>query len=205
MSKTNSDSLLPPILKNRKKPSSKQTIPSYEFGSTSYEQYNNENSIFLERKNALVNQEAKLTSEEAQQLLKMLADSGYLLATAYGADSPYEKRKVSVASPSVRQPIFLPTKRLPENSAKLRQMIRLFFHHVLTRLHDDANQIYWIVNEIAPMLKKNGIRIKIYTAFQMFQTFDAFLETLESLTFDDEIENFEFFCSALFGFYSQLQ
>ncbi len=195
---------LPPILRNRKPPSKKQTIPAYEAGTTTYDLYHNQNSPFLERKNTLANQEAKLTREEVQHLLKMLKDSGYLLALAHG-ETPYEKRKISVSPPSAEKPTFLSTRRLPENSTKLRQMIHLFFQQVLSRLNEDPTEIYGIVNEIVPLLKRHGIRIKIYDAFKMFPTYDAFEETLESLTFDDEIENFEFFCSALFGFYSQLQ
>ena len=50
---------------------------------------------------------------------------------------------------------------------------------------------------------ENQIRIRIFPAYRQFQSFEQFLDTLEQIREDVEIENFELFCSALFGYYSQ--
>ncbi|MDP6730066.1 MAG: hypothetical protein QF675_08830, partial [SAR324 cluster bacterium] len=76
-------------------------------------------------------------------------------------------------------------------------------HHVLNRLKEDPNQLASLVNEMVPMFLKHEVRVRIYPAYRQFQGFEQFLETLEKINEDFEIENFELFCSALFGFYSQ--
>lgn len=86
---------------------------------------------------------------------------------------------------------------------RLQTAIEAFFHHVLALLREDPNQLATLVNDLLPLFLKFEIRIRIYPAYRQFSGFETFLETLEKINEDFEIENFELFCSALFGFYSQ--
>ena len=130
-------------------------------------------------------------------------DQGYRVHFP-GSGSAHQKRKVTKGSS-------VPTKgkgyeqqaHLPENQVRLQTAIEAFFHHVLNRLKEDPNQLASLVNEMVPMFLKHEVRVRIYPAYRQFQGFEQFLETLEKINEDFEIENFELFCSALFGFYSQ--
>ena len=136
-------------------------------------------------------------------LQEIVSEQGYRVNFP-GAGSAHQKRKVTPGKSSTNSGNgYQETLLLPENQVKLQTAIEAFFHYVLTLLREDPNQLATLVNDLLPLFLKFEIRIRIYPAYRQFSGFETFLETLEKINEDFEIENFELFCSALFGFYSQ--
>jgi len=180
-----------------------QALP-YEFGREIYEVYSNQKNPFLGRILGSEVPPLDLDPKKAGALVQEIGtDQGYRVHFP-GSGSAHQKRKVTKGSS-------VPTKgkgyeqqaHLPENQVRLQTAIEAFFHHVLNRLKEEPNQLASLVNEMVPMFLKHEVRVRIYPAYRQFQGFEQFLETLEKINEDFEIENFELFCSALFGFYSQ--
>ncbi|MEY8216870.1 MAG: hypothetical protein RPT13_00860, partial [SAR324 cluster bacterium] len=117
------------------------------------------------------------------------------------ADSETEtagsERKLEIASSE-----YLPREKLKENKRKLDVYIQGFFCHVLKRLSEDPGELAQIINEIVPLFVEHQIRVRFYQAFSQIRSNDDLNTTLEKISKDVELENFELFCSALFVFYS---
>ena len=97
---------------------------------------------------------------------------------------------------------YLPREKLKENKRKLDVYIQGFFYHVLKRLSEDSGELAQIINEIVPLLVEHQIRVRFYQAFCQIRSSGDLNTTLEKISKDVELENFELFCSALFVFYS---
>ena len=76
---------------------------------------------------------------------------------------------------------------------------------VLSEIREDPFRLTKLVQDLARLFEEQDIRIRVYDAYRTFKTFDQLLVTLTRISEDTEIENFELFCSALVGFYSQLK
>ena len=76
---------------------------------------------------------------------------------------------------------------------------------VLSDLKEDPFSLTKLVQDLATLFEEQEIRIRVYDAYRSFRSFDQLLDTLTRISEDTEIENFELFCSALVGFYSQLK
>ena len=97
---------------------------------------------------------------------------------------------------------YLPRKKLKENKRKLDVYIHGFFCHVLKRLSEDPGELAQIINEIVPLFVEHQIRVRFYQAFSQIRSNNDLNTTLEKISNDVELENFELFCSAIFVFYS---
>ena len=145
-----------------------------------------------------------MDTKQAGALLQEIGSEQGYRVNFPGAGSAHQKRKVTPGKASTKNGKgYQETPLLPENQVRLQTAIEAFFHHVLTLLREDPNQLATLVNDLLPLFLKFEIRIRIYPAYRQFSGFETFLETLEKINEDFEIENFELFCSALFGFYSQ--
>jgi Na+-transporting methylmalonyl-CoA/oxaloacetate decarboxylase gamma subunit len=107
------------------------------------------------------------------------------------------ERKLEIASSE-----YLPREKLKENKRKLDVYIQGFFCNVLKRLSEDPGELAQIINEIVPLFVEHQIRVRFYQAFSQIRSNDDLNTTLEKISKDVELENFELFCSALFVFYS---
>ncbi len=197
---------IPLILKqNRSKAVQKGPVP-YRHGSDTYERYSNRKNPFIERVLASEAEPTQMAPQKAQALFQHIRDKKQYQLGFTTERSPYNRRKIAHPGGGASQETrFVSAETLKEDSGKLSPSIETFFKHILGRLQHDPNELSLIVNELVPLFVEHEIRIKVYDAFRTFYSIDQFLETLAKISLDSEIENFELFCSALFGFYSQLQ
>jgi len=180
-----------------------QALP-YEFGRETYEVYSNPKNPFLGRILGGEIPPLELDAKQAGALLQEIGSEQGYRVNFPGAGSAHQKRKVTSGKASTKNGKgYRQNRLLPENQVRLQTAIEAFFHHVLTLLREDPNQLATLVNDLLPLFLKFEIRIRIYPAYRQFSGFETFFETLEKINEDFEIENFELFCSALFGFYSQ--
>ncbi len=178
----------------------------YQFGANIYEQYTNRQNPFIDRVLSAQQAPSALAPEKVQALFQHLQGQGQYQLAHPTKRSPHHKRKiVDRKEPVEKKTIFSHPETLREDTNKLKSAIDTFFQHVLGRLRYDTNELSLIINELVPLFLEYQIQIKVYDAFRTFYSTEQFLETLTKISQDNELENFEFFCSALFGFYSQLQ
>ena len=187
-----------------KRPKREQPLP-YEFGSDIYRVYRNPKNPFLER---ILGEEAEgvaLTPEQTQRLFQQMGQNdtyrlGYVTET-----SAVRKRRVADGTPNTPQSKgeFPRPEQFPSGPERIRVMMTRFFQETNQRLREHPGQLGEVVNELVPLFEEQGLRIRVPELFRQFQSNDAFLQTLEQVSEDDEVENFELFCAALFGFYSQ--
>ncbi|MBF0287156.1 MAG: hypothetical protein HQM14_05000 [SAR324 cluster bacterium] len=206
MSASKKEPVVPLILQqNKNKVSGKKPCP-YQFGADIYEQYANRQNPFIDRVLSAQQTPSQLAPEKVQALFQYLQGQGQYQLGLPTKRSPHHKRKVvDQKEPAEKKPMFSNVETLKEDSTKLKSAIDTFFQHVLGRLRYDADELSIIINELIPLFLEYQIQIKVYDAFRIFYSTEQFLETLTKISQDNELENFEFFCSALFGFYSQLQ
>jgi hypothetical protein len=181
----------------------------YEFGSEVYRLYSNGKNPFLGRTLSGTASESNLSAEQANLLFRKLEAEG-----AYGlgyitSDAPHRKRSIVAAVAPSTENIprklsnFRAVSRLPDHPERLHGRVQGFFHHTLRRLRESPQDLPQVVNELAALFQEHEIRIPVPEIFRRFRGFEPFLETLERIAEDHELENFELFCAALFGFYSQ--
>ena len=217
----NSVPLQPLILKqNPKNIKGTKSLP-YDFGAETYEVYSNLKNPFMVGILAAETEKIQLDPIKAQSLFQQLEKkSPYSMEYPLNI-SAHRKRKLSRATQtfSVDEDVeyetagseskleiasseYLPRKKLKENKRKLNVYIQGFFSYILKRLREDPSELAQIINEIVPLFVEHQIRIRFYQAFSQIQSSDDLNNTLEKISKDVELENFELFCSALFVFYS---
>ena len=195
-----------------------QPLP-YHFGSETYDVYRNLKNPFTNRLLSGEISPLDISPEKVQSLFQQ-----YEKTSPYSLEFPsnisaHRRRKVTSAIPhpapssesektnsankSKTSSDYLTLDKLKEDKNKLNGAIKAFFQHVLQRLREDPNCLPIIVNELVPLLVLNKMKIRIYDAYRKMRSLDELFYTLEAITEDYELENFELFCSALFGFYSQ--
>jgi len=217
----NSIPLQPLILKqNPKNIKGTKSLP-YEFGAETYDVYSNPKNPFMVGILAAETDKIQLDPIKAQSLFQQLEKkSPYSLEYPLNISS-HRKRKLSPATQPISEDAdsetetagserkleiasseYLPREKLKENKRKLNVYIQGFFCHVLKRLSEDHGELSQIINEIVPLLVEHQIRVRFYQAFSQIRSNDDLNTTLEKISKDVELENFELFCSALFVFYS---
>ena len=180
-----------------------QALP-YEFGREIYEVYSNPKNPFLGRILGREVSSLNLDPKKAGALVQDIsAEQGYRVHFP-GSGSAHQKRKIARGTTvQAHGKGYQKNPVLPENQIRLQTAIEAFFHYALNRLKEDPNQLARLVNDLLPLFVKHEVRVRIYPSYRQFSGFEQFLDTLEKITEDFEIENLELFCSALFGFYSQ--
>lgn len=128
----------------------------------------------------------------------------YYTKAVESSQSPHRVRRVAKNTSSSKDPSFMVPHSLKEDSQRLNRLIALFFEDILKRLEEDPYSLPLLVNEMILLLQECGARLKIYEAYQQFSSWYQLMEALEVISQDSDPENLELFCSALFGFYSQL-
>ena len=177
----------------------------YEFESETYEVYRNPKNPFLKRilsRGAPPLDEEKGNASSLFQEMESFEEYGPNLP---GRSSPHRKRKVaSGPKGSKKNAAYDSELFLPEDRSRLQLGIEAFFMHTLSTLKEDSNLLPKLVNDLIPLFLRHEVFVRVFPAYRQFQSFEQFLDTLEQISEDVEIENFELFCSALFGYYSQM-
>ena len=180
-----------------------QALP-YELGTNTYEVYTNPKNPFLGR--ILSNEVPPLDRDpqKTKNLFQEIGNKEGYCKNFLGSGNPHLKRKVT-SSPKHSSICkgYEGEPSLREDLNRLQTSIEAFFSHTLARLKEDQNMLPQLVNNLLPLFVEHQIRIRIFPAYCQFQSFEQFIDTLELISEDFEIENFELFCSALFGYYSQ--
>ena len=217
----NSVPLQPLILKqNPKNIKGTKSLP-YDFNSETYDVFRNSKNPFMVGILAAETDKIRLDPIKAQSLFQQLEkESPYSFEYPLNI-SAHRKRKFSpetkpflddaeseaesVVSDSklkMASSEYLPREKLKENKRRLNVYIQGFFSYVLKRFSEDPDELAKIINEIVPLFVENQIRVRFYQAFSQIRSNDDLNTTLEKISKDVELENFELFCSALFAFYS---
>jgi len=191
----------------------------YEFGTETYEVYINQKNPFMVGILASDTDRIKLDPINTQNLFQQFEkDSTYSIEYPLNI-SPHRKRKVSLPRKTLSEEKnqenfirnlkvndisqeYLSKKKLKEDKIKLQTYIQSFCNHFLERIRDNHDEFANIINEMVPLFVKHQIRIRFYEAFRQINTIEDLICTLEKISNDFELENFELFCSALFVFYS---
>lgn len=197
---------VPLILQQNQRREKNATARPYQFGADTFERYSNSKNPFLERALQGEKTTTPLNPSKVQSLFQHLREKNqYQLAFPTERVAHYRRKITGHQVKNHQIPKFLQQKELKENTPKLEASIQTFFQHILARLRYNPHELSTIVNELVPLFLEFQIRIKVFDAFRTFYSVEQFLDTLAKISEGNDLENFDFFCSALFGFYSQLQ
>ena len=184
---------------------SSKLVP-YKPPADTYDLFSNPKSPFLERLVTSTTEQTKLSSEKLQNLFEKMQEKGGSYRLAYpSAKGAHEKRSIAPGTiPGKSQTYGNPSESY-EAPQRLQHFVQLFMEQVLSDLRENPFRLTKLVQDLAKLFEEQDIRIRVYDAYRTFKSFDQLLETLTRISEDTEIENFELFCSALVGFYSQLK
>lgn len=192
------------VSQNQKKDSNSKPLP-YEAGKETYQRFENTKNPFEGRSLNTDTPQSKLPSQSLKNLLHVLRERQEYRVAPQAEDLPHYKRRVSQPRYPHGNPKFAKSTTLHQDQNRLEGYIKYFFQETLNQLEENPYSLPWVVNELVSLLQEQGLRIKVYDAYQQFHHWIQFMETLKALSQDPEQENFELFCSALIGFYSQIQ
>lgn len=211
--------LQPLILKQTSHNTKGTQARPYDFGAETYDVYSNLKNPFMVGILAADTERIQLDTIKTQNLFQQIEkDSTYSLEYPLNI-SAHRKRKLSstqqLSSTGENKTVtvggdklktasmeYLPPEKLKEDKRKLEVYIQSFFSHFLKRLGEEPGGLPVIINEIVPLFVEHQIRIRFYEAFRQIHAMDELITTLEKISSDNELENFELFCSAIFVYYS---
>ncbi len=211
--------LQPLILKQTSHNTKGTQARPYDFGAETYDVYSNLKNPFMVGILAADTERIQLDPIKTQNLFQQIEkDSTYSLEYPLNI-SAHRKRKLSstqqLSSTGENKTVtvggdklktasmeYLPPEKLKEDKRKLEVYIQSFFSHFLKRLGEEPGGLPVIINELVPLFVEHQIRIRFYEAFRQIHAMDELITTLEKISSDNELENFELFCSAIFVFYS---
>ena len=198
--------VVPLILQQNQKKETHAKPRPYQFGSDTYERYTNRKNPFLNRIVTGKPTSLKLEPRKAQALFHYFREQGHYQIGFPAERLPHYKRKAANQKENRQTDVaFVDSENMKEDLNRLGPSIQTFFKYVIGRLQNDLNELSLIINELVPLFLEHHIQIKIYDAYRTFYSEEQFLATLRKISQEDDLENFEFFCSALFGYYSQFQ
>ena len=211
--------LQPLILKQTSHNTKGTQARPYDFGAETYDVYSNLKNPFMVGILAADTERIQLDPIKTQNLFQQIEkDSTYSLEYPLNI-SAHRKRKLSstqqLSSTGENKTVtvggdklktasmeYLPPEKLKEDKRKLEVYIQSFFSHFLKRLGEEPGGLPVIINELVPLFVEHQIRIRFYEAFRQIHVMSDLISTLEKISSDNELENFELFCSAIFVFYS---
>jgi len=211
--------LQPLILKQTSHNTKGTQARPYDFGAETYDVYSNLKNPFMVGILAADTERIQLDPINTQNLFQQIEkNSTYTLEYPLNI-SAHSKRKLSSSqqvssagkneTSTVREGKlktasmeYLPREKLKEDKRKLQVYIQNFFSHFLKRLGEEPGGLPVIINELVPLFVDHQIRIRFYEAFRQMHAMEDLISTLEKISSDCELENFELFCSAIFVFYS---
>ena len=184
---------------------SSKPVP-YQPPADTYDLFSNPKSPFLQRSVTAPTEQTKLSSEKLQSLFEKMQEKGGSYRLAYpSAKGAHEKRRIAPGTVPGKSPTYGNHLDSFEAPQRLQHFVQLFMEQVLSDLKENPFSLTKLVQDLATLLEDQEIRIRVYDAYRTFKSFDQLLDTLTRISEDTEIENFELFCSALVGFYSQIK
>ena len=210
--------LQPLILKQTSHNTKGTKAQPYVFGSETYDVYSNPKNPFMVGIIASETDRIQLDPVNTQNLFQQIEkNSTYSLEYPLNI-SAHRKRKLlpaqEVSSAGGNKTLevgeeklktaskeYLPREKLKEDKRKLEVYIQNFFLYFLKRLGEEPRELPVIINELVPLFVEHQIRIRFYEAFRQIHKMEDLIITLEKISIDYELENFELFCSAIFVFY----
>jgi len=211
--------LQPLILKQTSHNTKGTRARPYDLGAETYDVYSNLKNPFMVGILAADTERIQLDPINTQNLFQQIEkNSTYTLEYPLNI-SAHSKRKLSSTqqvssagkneTSTVREGKlktasmeYLPREKLKEDKRKLQVYIQNFFSYFLKQLAEEPGVLPLIINELVPLFVDHQIRIRFYEAFRQMHSMEDLITTLEKISSDCELENFELFCSAIFVFYS---
>jgi hypothetical protein len=167
-----------------------------------YHLYRQTRNPYLERALAPAARKLERTPADLQRLFRFFERQQRYAVTPENAREPFERRGLShPAPPPASDPSFVVPERLPGDPRRLPWMVDVFFRAVLHRLREHPSQFKDVVEELLVEFRDDGVRIKLYEAYQTFRDWDDLVRTLEEIARYPAPETFDLFCSALFAYY----
>ena len=191
----------------------------YDFGSETYDVYSNLKNPFMVGILTADTERIQLDAINTQNFFQQIEENSTYIIEYPLNISAHSKRKISsnqhvpsskknetssISEDKIKMASmeYLPREKLKEDKRKLQLYIQNFFLDFLKRLGDEPGGLSVIINELVPLFVDHQIRIRFYDAFRQMHTLEDLTTTLEKISSDYELENFELFCSAIFVFYS---
>jgi hypothetical protein len=167
-----------------------------------YHLYRQTRNPYLERALAPAARKLERSPADLQRLFRFFRrQERYALGPA-NAEAPYGRRGLPHPAPPPRTDAgYVLPGRLPGDVRRLPWMVDLFFRAILHRLGERPGEFRAVVEDLLVQFREDGIRIKIYDAYQTFRDWNDLLGTLEEIARYPAPDTFDLFCSALFAYY----
>ena len=167
-----------------------------------YHLYRQTRNPYLERAIAPSARKLERSSADLQRLFRFFHRHHRYAVAPANAEAPYARRGLEHPAPVPGTDArYLGPERLPGDLRRLPWMVAVFFRAVLERLRARPGEFRLVVEELLQQFRDDGIRIKLYEAYQTFADWDDLLRTLEEIARYPAPETFDLFCSALFSYY----
>ena len=166
-----------------------------------YHLYRQTRNPYLERALAPAARKLERSRADLQRLFRFFGQHGHYALEPGQAEAPYQRRNLPHAPPPPGRAAYVGPDQLPGDLRRLPWMVELFFEAILMRLREHPGEFKTVVEELLQEFQEDGLRIKIYEAYQTFQDWDDLMRTLEEIARFPAPDTFDLFCSALFAYY----
>jgi len=168
-----------------------------------YHLYHQTRNPFLERALAPAARKLARSPADLQRLFRFFGRHGHYALPPGQSEPPFERRNLPHPAPPAPPggARYVGPDKLPGDMRRLPWMVDLFFQAVLDRLHARPGEFKTVVEELLVQFREDGIRIKIYEAYQTFTDWNDLMRTLEEIARFPAPDTFDLFCSALFAYY----
>jgi hypothetical protein len=157
---------------------------------------------YLERAIAPPARKLERSPADLQRLFRFFGRHGRYAVAPTNAEPPFDRRSLAYPAPPPQAgAAYVGPERLPGDLRRLPWMVSVFFRAVLERLRAHPSQFRAVVEELLEQFREDGIRIKLYDAYQTFRDWDDLLATLDEIARYPAPETFDLFCSALLTYY----
>jgi hypothetical protein len=167
-----------------------------------YRMFKNTRNPFLQRAIVPTAPRTERSERELSTLAGMLATGQPYHVGPANRAQPFQRRQLKHAPPPpAADTRYQEPGRLTANLGRLPLLVDEFFQNVLTRLAEDPDEFFAIVQELIARFRENEIRIRIYDAYHTLQDWDDLLDTLKEIARYPSQQTFDLFCSALFAYH----
>jgi len=167
-----------------------------------YHLYRQTRNPFLERAIAPSARKLERSPGDLQRLFRFFHRHRRYAVAPGNTEPPFDRRGLEHPTPPPRaEARYVGPEQLPGDPRRLPWMVEVFFGAVLQRLRERPAAFKTVVEELLEQFRQDGIRIKIYEAYQTLRDWDDLMRTLEEIARYPAPETFDLFCSALFAYY----
>ena len=167
-----------------------------------YHLYRQTRNPYLERTIAPAARKLERTPQDLQRLFRFFHQHARYGVGPANAGLPFQRRGLEHPPPPQQADrAYVGPERLPGDLRRLPWMVQIFFRAVLKRLRDQPSAFKIVVEDLLTQFREEGIRLKLYDAYQTFRDWDDLMATLDEIARYPAPETFDLFCSALFTYY----